>query len=59
LSEIRKAYREITRDPALDELAERQQALRGPVPAHLRAQLANYRAALERLQAGTPSSLFF
>jgi hypothetical protein len=59
MSEIRKAFREITRDPALDELAEQQARLRGPVPAYLRSQLANYNAALARLQAGTPSSMFF
>jgi hypothetical protein len=59
MSEIRKAFREITRDPTLDALAEQQAKLRGPVPAYLRSQLANYNAALARLQGGTPSNMFF
>ena len=49
LSEIRNAYREITRDPAIDALAERQRKLSGPVPAYLREQLAGYQTALARL----------
>ncbi len=52
LAEIRRAYREITRDPAIDALAEKQRRLKGPVPAYLRQQLAGYQAALARLTGG-------
>lgn len=61
MAEIRKAYREITMDP------ETKKALQGDgtttkgktggtVPAYLTAQLANYNAGLQRLQAGSSSS---
>lgn len=59
MSEIRKAFREITRDPALDALAEEKAKFKGTVPAYMKAQLSNYQAALTRLQSGTPSSLYF
>lgn len=55
LAKIRTAYRELTRDPALDALAERQAALQGPVPPALLAQLSNYQAGLARLQAASPA----
>lgn len=54
MSIIRKAYREITRDPALDALLERRSG--GTVPAYMRAQLGNYQAGLARLQSGGGST---
>lgn len=51
LSEIRDAYRELTRDPALDDLLSKLNG-GGQAPAYLQAQLANYQAGLVRLQAG-------
>jgi len=52
MSEIRKAYRKLTQDPALTELINRRNAASGPVPAALQAQLANYQAGLARLSGG-------
>ncbi|MFP4517934.1 MAG: hypothetical protein ACLFQ5_00610 [Oceanicaulis sp.] len=54
VSKVQRAHRELTMDPALEELLEGPQAGRrgGPVPAYLQAQLANYSAGLERLNAG-------
>ncbi|MBI1239827.1 MAG: hypothetical protein GC199_10860 [Alphaproteobacteria bacterium] len=59
LADLRRAYREITRDPALDALAEQQARLRGTVPAYLRGQLANYQAGLARLTSGSSSGSLF
>jgi hypothetical protein len=56
LSAIRSAYRDLTRDPILDQLADL--ANQGSAPAHLTAQLANYQAGLARLSAGAGQSLF-
>lgn len=54
MSVIRKAYRQITRDPALEALLERRSG--GTVPAYMRAQLGNYQAGLARLQSGGGST---
>ncbi len=51
---IRKAFRQITRDPALEALLERRTG--GTVPAYMRAQLGNYQAGLARLQSGGGST---
>ncbi len=56
LSEIRSAYREFTRDPALDDLTSRLQAQSGLPSARVQAQLANYQAGLLRLTAGQPTT---
>ncbi len=56
LSEIRSAYREFTRDPALDDLTSRLQSQNGRASSRTLAQLANYQAGLLRLTAGQPSS---
>lgn len=56
LTVIRKVFREITKDPALDALLKQQGARKGPVPAYLSAQVANYQAGLTRLEAGGGSS---
>lgn len=52
LSAVRKAYREITKDPALEALLTQQRRTQGTVPDSLRRQLANYQAGLTRLQGG-------
>lgn len=49
MSALRRAYRELTRDPALDEALAREAELNGPVPEFLTARIANYEAALQRL----------
>ncbi len=56
LSEIRRIFREITKDPALDDLLKNGNKAGGPVPAYLTAQLANYQAGLARLSSGPPAS---
>ena len=56
LAEIRTAYREFTRDPALDDLTSRLQAQGGQASSRTLAQLANYQAGLLRLTAGQPAS---
>ncbi len=56
LAEIRDAYREYTRDPALDDLTSRLQAQGGQVSSRTLAQLANYQAGLARLTAGQPTT---
>lgn len=58
LSQVRDVYREITKDPALEELLAQQSRTSGPVPAYLTAQLANYQAGLSRLYAGGSVSLY-
>lgn len=54
LSKIQRAYRELTIDPALQDLLAGPKAGKrgGTVPAYLSAQIANYSAGLERLQSG-------
>ncbi len=53
LSKVRDAYRELTIDPALKNLLNKKNnSANGPVPAYLRAQLANYSAGLARLTGG-------
>ncbi|MEQ8434720.1 MAG: hypothetical protein RIA71_10805 [Oceanicaulis sp.] len=54
VSKIQRAHREATLDPALKDLLNGPQAGRrgGTVPAYLQAQLANYSAGLQRLNAG-------
>lgn len=52
MSALRRAYRELTRDPALDEALAREAARNGPVPEFLTARIANYEAALQRLGGG-------
>lgn len=53
LATIRSAYRTLTQDPALTDLLNgNNAALNGPVPEHLRSQIANYSAGLARLQSG-------
>ena len=54
MSKVQRAYRELTADPALKELLAGPKAGKrgGTVPAYLQAQLANYSAGLERLNAG-------
>jgi hypothetical protein len=53
-SKIQRAWRDLTMDPALKALLEGPQAGNrgGTVPAYLSAQLANYSAGLQRLNAG-------
>ncbi|MCW5724109.1 MAG: hypothetical protein KIS81_04035 [Maricaulaceae bacterium] len=58
MSAIQRAYRELTQDPALKSLLEGPQGKRGPVPSYLTAQLANYQAGLERLNAGPAAGGF-
>ncbi len=50
MAAIRRAWREMNTNPALNDLLNRQQM--GPPPAHLTAQLANFQAGLDRLNAG-------
>lgn len=54
MEKIQRAYRELTTDPALQDLLAGPKAGKrgGTVPAYLQAQLANYSAGLERLQSG-------
>ncbi len=56
MSTLRKAFNDLTRDPALDELLNGQGGANGPPPAYLTKQLANYTAGLERLNSGGGSS---
>lgn len=53
-SMVQRAWRDLTMDPALKDLLNGPQAGRrgGTVPAYLQAQLANYSAGLQRLNAG-------
>lgn len=53
-SMIQRAWRDLTMDPALKDLLKGPQAGKrgGTVPAYLQAQLANYSAGLQRLNAG-------
>ncbi|MCP5432794.1 MAG: hypothetical protein H6923_05940 [Alphaproteobacteria bacterium] len=57
LTVIRKVYREITKDPALEALLQKRNGAKGPVPQHIRAQLANYQAGLARLESGPDPGL--
>jgi hypothetical protein len=54
LSKVRRAYSDLTMDPALRELLEGPKNGRrgGTVPAYMQDRLANYTAGLERLTAG-------
>ncbi len=55
MNTIQRAWRELTQDPALKKLLEGPGAGRkGPVPAYLQNQIANYNAGLDRLMAGNP-----
>ena len=56
---LRKAFNDLTRDPALDDLLAGGNKANGPVPAYLQSQLANYSAGLERLTGGGGSTLGF
>ena len=58
ISQIQRAYRDITMDPALKSLLEGPQAGKtgGTVPAYYNAQLANYQAGLSRLMSGSPTT---
>ena len=60
LSEIRKAYREITTDPEIRRMMhtpnDQKGKQGGAVPAYLQSQLANYNAGLSRLLGGGGSS---
>ncbi len=61
LSVIRDVYRDITKDPALEEALNSLNKGKGPVPAYLTSQISNYQAGLARLGAvsgGGLSSLF-
>lgn len=53
-SMVQRAWRDLTMDPALKNLLNGPQAGKrgGTVPAYLQAQLANYSAGLQRLNAG-------
>jgi len=57
-SMIQRAWRDLTMDPALKNLLNGPQAGKrgGTVPAYLQAQLANYSAGLQRLNASGGSS---
>ncbi len=65
MSEIRKAYRELTMDPEVKKLMAEQanQEAKGKtggrVPAYLTAQLSNYSAGLARLGGGSSSGGLF
>jgi len=48
MTNVRAAYRHLTRDKSLDDLLNGKKAL-GPAPAHILAQIANYQNALARL----------
>ena len=52
LAEVRSAYRDYTRDPALDDLTSRLQSQGGPVSARTLSQLQNYQNGLLRLTGG-------
>ncbi len=52
MSEIRRAYREASQDPAEKEALERARALNGPAPEYLTAKIAAYQDALLRLGGG-------
>ncbi|WP_270374593.1 hypothetical protein [Marinicauda sp. Alg238-R41] len=54
LAKVQRAYRELTMDPALKDLMAGPKAGNrgGTVPAYLQAQIANYSAGLERMNAG-------
>lgn len=52
LSAIRRAYRNINKDPAVEAALEQQARLNGPVPEYLNSRIANYQAALSRLGGG-------
>ena len=61
ISVVKSAFRSLTYDPIAEQL--KKDALRktdGPVPAHLRKQLANYQDGLRRISSVVPqgSSLF-
>ncbi len=58
MSELRKAFNDLTRDKSLDDLFKNGKGS-GPVPAYLQAQLANYTAGLNRLESGGSSTLGF
>jgi hypothetical protein len=47
MTEVRSAYRHITRDPALDALLKKKPV--GPAPAYMIAKIAQYQDALARL----------
>lgn len=52
MSAVRRAYRTLTRDPALDDLLDGDKGAgdrSGTVPEYLTTKLANYQAALSRL----------
>jgi len=61
LSLVRTAYRQLTIDPALQDLLTngRNRSANGPVPAFLTAQIANYTAGLARLTGGGGGGGFF
>lgn len=50
MTQVRAAYRHLTRDPALDKLLTQKPI--GPAPAHLVAKIAQYQDALARLGGG-------
>jgi hypothetical protein len=52
LKQVRDVFRDITKDPALEDLLKNGSKASGPVPAYLSAQLANYQAGLARLGGG-------
>ncbi len=56
LSAVRKAFNDLTRDPALDALLRESNRVSGPVPADLQRQIANYQAGLDRLLGGGPTT---
>ncbi len=49
MSTVRRAYREINRDPALDAVLNQSAQASGPAPAYLTEKIASYQAALQRL----------
>lgn len=49
MSTVRRAYRDVNRDPALDAALEQAAQASGPAPAYLTAKIASYQAALQRL----------
>lgn len=60
LAAVRSAFRDFTKDAALDDLTSRLQATSGPVSANTLKQLSNYQAGLLRLTGslGTTGGLF-
>ncbi|NWH08244.1 MAG: hypothetical protein HXY22_06300 [Alphaproteobacteria bacterium] len=56
MSAIRSAYRELTKDPALEAELEKARKKSGTVSAYQQSQLANYQAGLARLQATSTST---